>query len=118
MRKSDRPAQVRLGHPFSGIATPRSRHGVRQVGILVLGLILMLAGLAAVAASAKAATDPCGSGGNAIACENSKPGTDSSIWDIESPGADSIQGFSTDISVNAGSRIDFKIDTSARAYTI
>ncbi len=30
----------------------------------------------------------------------------------------SIQGFATDISVNVGQRIDFKIDTNASAYTI
>ncbi|WP_159806042.1 DUF4082 domain-containing protein [Cellulomonas citrea] len=82
----------------------------------LVGLALALpVTLAAVPASA--ATDPC-VGGNAIACENSKPGTDPSVWDISGAGSDAIQGFSTDISVNAGSSIGFKIDTAAAAYTI
>ena len=53
-----------------------------------------------------------------MACENSKPGTDPEIWDIDGAGDSSIQGFATDISVNVGQRIDFKIKTDASAYTI
>ncbi len=56
--------------------------------------------------------------GNAIACENEKAGTPRSEWDINGIGDESIQGFATQISVNVGSRIQFKIDTDARAYTI
>src|SRR5687767_8137363 len=37
---------------------------------------------------------------NAIACENSKPGTSSGQWDIFGAGDPSIQGFATEISVN------------------
>ena len=59
--------------------------------------------------SAANAADPCGPTGNKIACENSKPGTDPEIWDINGAGDSSIQGFATDISVNIGQRIDFKI---------
>ena len=29
------------------------------------------------------AADPCAAGGNPIVCENSKPGTDPSVWDID-----------------------------------
>ncbi|WP_344046546.1 N,N-dimethylformamidase beta subunit family domain-containing protein, partial [Nocardioides panacihumi] len=94
------------------------RHTSRQALILLLGVVLTLAGLVAVANTARAATDPCAAGGNPIACENSKPGTDPSEWQINGMGDPSIQGFSTDISVNVGSRIDFKIDTNARAYDI
>ena len=64
------------------------------------------------------AASPCGAGVNAIACENRQPGTDPSVWDIDGAGDPSIQGFATDISVNAGNRIDFKIDTPASNYTI
>jgi hypothetical protein len=64
------------------------------------------------------AADPCGPTGNKVACENAKPGTDPEVWDIQGAGASSIQGFATDISVNVGQRIDFKIDTSASSYTI
>ncbi|MCG2802845.1 MAG: DUF4082 domain-containing protein, partial [Cellulomonas sp.] len=43
---------------------------------------------------------------------------DPSVWDISGAGSDAIQGFSTDISVNVGGTIGFKIDTAASAYTI
>ncbi|WP_206687269.1 DUF4082 domain-containing protein, partial [Microbacterium yannicii] len=68
-------------------------------------------------ASAQAAS-PCGATINPIVCENQKPGTDPSVWDIDGAGDDSIQGFATDISVNAGGKIDFKVDTDATSYKI
>ena len=71
-----------------------------------------------MAPSPAQAADPCGPGGNKIACENSKPGTDPEIWDINGAGDASIQGFASDISVNVGQRIDFKVDTSATSYTV
>lgn len=86
---------------------------------LVAGLNVLvgpaLVGGGSVAANA---ADPCAPGGNAIACENSKPGTDSDVWEIDGAGDPAIQGFATDISVNLGQRIDFKIDTDASSYTI
>src|SRR5512132_1296080 len=42
--------------------------------------------------------------------ENALPGTPESTWDISGVGDGTLQGFATDISVNAGSPIDFKID--------
>ena len=78
----------------------------------------MAVGMALVVLPAPAqATDPCGVGGNTIACENSKPGADPEWWDIDGAGDASIQGFATDISVNVGQTIDFKIDTDAADYT-
>ncbi|WP_146605756.1 DUF4082 domain-containing protein [Micromonospora craterilacus] len=65
-----------------------------------------------------AQADPCNPVVNPIVCENSKSGTPASVWDIDGSGDPSIQGFATDISVNAGQRIDFKIKTNAAAYTI
>ncbi|MFF1382992.1 DUF4082 domain-containing protein [Arthrobacter sp. NPDC058288] len=64
------------------------------------------------------AADPCAPVVNAIACENSKPGTPSSEWDITGAGDSDIQGFATGISVNAGQPINFKIDTNASNYSI
>ena len=82
-------------------------------------LVVLLAALMQVVVSTGAsAADPCGPTGNVIACENSKPGVDDDVWDIHGAGDDSIQGFATDISVNRGQRVDFKIDTDARAYSI
>lgn len=86
---------------------------------LAVAASLVVATLIAIAAPATAyAADPCVAGGNPIVCENSKAGTDPSVWDINGSGDDTIQGFSTDISVNVGSRVDFKIKTPASKYTI
>ncbi len=78
--------------------------------------VLVAVGLPAVPAAA--VTPGCGPEANAIVCENSKPGTSFEEWDIDGAGDDSIQGFATDISVNVGQRVDFKIDTDANAYSI
>ena len=55
---------------------------------------------------------------NEIVCENSKPGNPQSEWDVDGNGDSSIQGFATDISVNHGDTISFKIKTTASAYRI
>ncbi|WP_461476591.1 DUF4082 domain-containing protein [Microbacterium sp. HJ5] len=64
------------------------------------------------------AASPCGATINPITCENQKPGADPEEWDIDGAGDPSIQGFANDISVNAGQKIDFKVDTNASAYSI
>lgn len=54
--------------------------------------------------------------GNPVACENALPGdTD---WAVDGSGDLSIQGYTTDISVNVGSTILFKINTSAKNYVL
>ena len=55
---------------------------------------------------------------NKIIAENSKPGTPDSEWDIIGVNNDSIQGFATEMSVNLGETIHFKIDTNATAYRL
>lgn len=45
---------------------------------------------------------------NAIVVENEKPGTPQSVWDA--PATNQIEGFATDISVNHGSTVNFKIN--------
>ena len=64
------------------------------------------------------AQDLCAPGSNPIVCENSKPGTPSSEWDIGRNGDLSIQGYATDMSVNVGGSIGFKVDTDASDYAI
>jgi len=61
--------------------------------------------------------DPCSPEGNPIVCENGKTGNPSSEWDISGAGDLTIQGFATDISVNRGSSVNFKIKTPA-AYRL
>jgi hypothetical protein len=85
----------------------------------LVAAVLVAATLGIVPLSpAQAAGDPCGPDGNEIACENSKPGTPMEEWDIWGAGDDAIQGFATDISVNVGNPISFKIDTDASNYDI
>lgn len=52
---------------------------------------------------------------NPIADENDLTGNPASEWDISGAGDLSIQGFATNISINTGSTIDFKIDVKAPA---
>jgi hypothetical protein len=112
-------------------ARPRPRLNAVHRAALVLATTgaVVLASLAAFAPPATAvrsaaglpavAADPCGVGGNKIACENSKPGTPASVWDDQyGAGSDAIQGFATQMSTNVGGRVDFKIDTDASAYSI
>ncbi len=60
----------------------------------------------------------CSSPPNSIVAENCLPGNPASEWDISGAGDPSIQGFATDISVNKGGTVNFKIDTDATAYRL
>ncbi|AFR29514.1 DUF4082 domain-containing protein [Arthrobacter sp. Rue61a] len=99
-----------------GRSATRSQRVFR--GFLVPLVIGMTAALLPLSAPVAVAAGPCDPVVNAVACENSKPGSPPSEWDIEVPGDDSIQGFSTEMSVNAGQPIRFKVDTDASTYTI
>src|SRR5690242_19663946 len=52
---------------------------------------------------------------NPIVVENQLPGTPQSVWGINGAGDPSIQGFATDISVNHGQTISFKINDMQNA---
>ena len=52
-------------------------------------------------------------GPNPIVCENAQTGSPSSEWDITGSGDSTIQGFATDISVNTGETVNFKIKTNS-----
>jgi len=98
----------------------QSKLPARILGLVVALIVGATFGLnAGVFPVARAATDPCSFANvNPIPCENSKPGTDSSIWDVSGAGDTSIQGFATDISVNVGGTIVFKINTSSTNYSL
>ena len=55
---------------------------------------------------------------NPIPCENSLTGNSSSEWDVSGAGDSTIQGFATDISVNHGDIVHFKVNTNATAYHV
>src|SRR5438270_13986754 len=50
-----------------------------------------------------------------IAQENQLPGTPQSTWDVSGSGDATLQGFATDISVNQGQAVSFKINDTANA---
>ncbi len=55
---------------------------------------------------------------NPIVTENALPGSPQSDWDVQGSGDATLQGFATDISVNKGSVVSFKIKTSAPGFII
>ncbi|MGB8385234.1 MAG: N,N-dimethylformamidase beta subunit family domain-containing protein, partial [Dermatophilaceae bacterium] len=65
-----------------------------------------------------AAVGACDAPANPTVAENCLAGNPSSEWDVSGAGDLSIQGFATDISVNRGSTVSFKIDTNAAAYRV
>ncbi|MQA30020.1 MAG: hypothetical protein GEU82_09305 [Luteitalea sp.] len=67
---------------------------------------------------ASARPDPCRTPGNKVVAENCRPGNPREEWDIYNAGDPDIQGFATDISVNLGERVEFKIKTHSPRYRI
>ncbi|WP_229068338.1 DUF4082 domain-containing protein [Actinoplanes sp. DH11] len=88
----------------------------RRLGVIAGAAVTVAAGVVMVPVAAIAG--PCDPGNNPIVCENSKKGTPKGEWDIDGAGDPNLQGFATDISVNAGARVDFKIKTDASEYTV
>ncbi len=97
---------------------PRWSRGARAAAVAAITALIAALFVAFAPTPSAVAASPCGANVNPIVCENQKTGTDPEIWDIDGAGDASIQGFATDISVNAGQKIDFKIDTDASSYTI
>jgi fibronectin type 3 domain-containing protein len=90
----------------------------RAPSAVVVGVVVSTV-LAVGIAEPVAAATPCDPPiQNPIPCENSKTGQPPSEWDVGRVGDPSIQGYATDISVNHGSTIGFKIMTDASAYRI
>ncbi|WP_229068354.1 N,N-dimethylformamidase beta subunit family domain-containing protein [Actinoplanes sp. DH11] len=83
----------------------------------LLTLLLVAAGLV-VLPGAPASADPCAPLLNPVACENSKPGTPKSTWDVSGAGSTAVQGFTTRMSVNVGETVQFKIRSTAASYRI
>ncbi len=82
--------------------------GPRRLALILGTALAVVAAVIAPAVTAHA--DPCGPGSNAVACENSRPGTPMSQWYSPSAWGD-IQGFSTTQSVAPGGTISFKVDS-------
>src|SRR4051812_8982690 len=83
------------------------------IALAMLASLLPAAALQPIGALAQACANP-------IACENQQLGTDSSVWNLPNgdAGDPSIQGFATDMSVNKGGTVHFKINTPSTGYTV
>ena len=60
--------------------------------------------------------DACANPANATVAENCLAGAPRSQWDVTGAGDATIQGFATQISVNRGETVAFKVKTDARAW--
>ena len=83
--------------------------------LLVLSVVVCVLWASAEPAEAAPCDPPIA---NEIVCENSKPGDPASEWDVSGAGSPEIQGFTTDISVDRGETVEFKIDTAADDYRL
>ena len=99
-----------LTHGLAVLIPFRPRFGAGRLALLWLSLAV---------AAPEVFGQGCGSPANAIVAENCLPGNPSSEWDISGSGSAAIQGFATDISVNRGQTVRFKVrSTTATAYRL
>ncbi len=100
----------------SGSISSMKHHHRKQLAWLLS--VLFIASSALLFNAGKALSS-CASPANAIEAENCLPGTPQSTWDIPSPAGDtSIQGFATNISVNKGSLVQFKVDSPSNSWRL
>ncbi len=105
---------MRLSRPFS-----RRRNALTTRTTVLALLALVMAALATWTAAAPAVAAPCDAPVvSPVACENTRPGNPESEWGISGSGSSDIQGFATDISVDQGGTVGFKVDTDATAYRL
>ena len=91
---------------------PQDRLSFLARGLTVAATILLASFLGPTARLAA----QCGA--NPIVCENQLTGTAQSQWDISGSGDASLQGFTTDISVNVGETVHFRVDTTALTFNM
>lgn len=104
----------------SSIARPAAKRGkIASSGWLLLALGLVLASTSSSSFLTAQGSGPCAPpNGNPVKCENAKPGSPVSEWELTAASDPTIQGFATDISVNKGSPVSFKISSTASAYRL
>ena len=102
------------GHGRSGSART---HGTAGRLAVVAILVALVGALVPAFAAAPAEAADCG-GANAVVCENAKTGNPAEEWNVGSDGDPSIQGFATDMSVNVGDTVHFKVQTDASVYSV
>ncbi|WP_051324296.1 DUF4082 domain-containing protein [Candidatus Solirubrobacter pratensis] len=82
--------------------------------LIFAGALVALAGAPATSHAA-VCTPPVT---NQVACENSQTGAEPSTWQVDGAGDPNIQGFATQMSVNKGDTISFKIKSTTQAIHI
>ena len=81
-------------------------------------LVRLVLALSAIALLTGTSFGSCSKPANAIEAENCLPGNPQGDWYVSGAGDETIQGFSTDMSVNVGQTISFKVSTTAKSYHI
>ncbi len=109
------PPEIRPGRSPLQYAKDRRSQSFGWMSLAFTRVLLLTLVHASLALSAFAT---CMAPKNAIEAENCLPGTPSSQWYVDGSGSTNIQGFTTDISVNAGQTIFFKISTTAVSWRI
>src|SRR5437879_4100726 len=84
-----------------------ARRGIPLLTAMVVVVVLLGGASSAATPVSQAAC------ANAIVCENALLGNPPGEWDVAGLGTGNISGFGTDISVNVGGTISFKVDTPA-----
>ncbi|PYU10769.1 MAG: hypothetical protein DMG37_19195, partial [Acidobacteria bacterium] len=98
--------------PATGFRRKEFARGILRVLIKVFALAF------ACSCTGFAAYASCSAPQNPIEAENCLPGNPQSEWYVLNAGSPNIQGFTTDISVNAGQTVNFKVATNASSYTM
>ena len=89
-----------------------------QVGVLSGSVTTATVSSATTTASPNLLAAAAATSTNKIVLENQKQGTPQSVWDLDGAGSSNIEGFATDISIDVGDRVDFKINTNSSNYRI
>ena len=89
----------------------------RRASVWLAVLTLVGAVLVTLTTADIAEAEPCARP-DSVACENTKSGTASSVWDVAGAGSPELQGFPTDISTNVGGTVGFKVSTTASRFRI
>jgi len=102
---------------FSILQYAKRRHS-QSFGWISLAFTRVLLLILLHASLALSAFATCMAPKNPIETENCLPGNPPSQWYIQGAGSSNIRGFTTDISVNVGQTVFFKISTNALSWRI
>ena len=81
-------------------------------------ILALLLGTLGVALAVGSLPQAQGCGSNPIVCENNLTGNPRSEWDVAGSGDATLQGFATDISINKGDTVHFKVSTTAPVFQV